>query len=906
MAKKKRKQAESLPVSSHDLLQLFKEEKRPLKLHDFFRLLGISKRYRNALEDALDELRAKGRILQLRGGSWGLAEQLKMVTGILELQRSGVGFVLPEDKRRADIFISPAQMGDAWHGDKVVVALLSERAGRKPEGRIVRVLERGHELVPVRVVKLMGKAGVLAQPTDTRLRFSMLVNRGELESKPRKNELLLVEPGKRLEPSLWAGVAVESLGVEDDVSTQEMLVKLNHNVPTEFPAEAIAEAKKLPDVPSEVDFTDRIDLRHMGFVTIDGAKARDFDDAVYVEEQHDGWRLWVAIADVSHYVRPGSALDEEAVTRANSYYFPQSVEPMFPEALSNGLCSLNPRVPRLAMVAEVYFYADGTPGKSKFYPAVIESKARLTYGQVNRAVLLKEPHERKLLGPVLPMLEQAEQLARVLKGHRRAQGSLDFDLPEPEIVFNVYGEAVDIGRRVRHFGHQIIEEFMIAANEAVARFLTEKEADFLYRVHPAPDLDKLEKFFDLMRGTTLAHKVPAEAGAAQLQTLLHAAEGTDQEFLVNRMALRTMMQARYTPDFEGHFGLASDCYCHFTSPIRRYADLVVHRALKHALGVKGATPPPRSRSLLRIGDQLNIRERAGMEAEREILKRITVLFMRDRVGEEFTGVISGVADFGFWVELKEIMAEGLVRLSLLHDDYYEFVPERQELMGERTGRIFKLGQSVKVRLASVNVPRLEIDFELLEYPETGNDVAVFETGARNRRNDKGDRHGREDRGHRGYGAERNRHSRNGGPRNDKTRADEPRYEKSGMTVAAQARAAEQRLRAEGKDAADHEDFLPPEHTRGGDVAPQGKAHCTESEELLIRNEDGALVLDEDVFDDIPQQRLPKRGGHSRNEAGAATKNGSAKPAGKKTGGRKTGGKKASGTKSTTRKAGNKR
>jgi ribonuclease R len=836
MGKKKRKQAESLPVRSGDLLQLFKDEKRPLKLQDFFRLLGLSKSYRAALEEALEDLRAKGRILQLRGGSWGLAEQLKMVTGTLEVQRSGVGFVLPEDKRRADIFISPAQMGQAWHGDKVMVALLSERAGRKPEGRIVRVLERGHELVPARVVKLMGKAGVLAQPADTRLRFSMLVSRGALDGKPRKNELLLVEPGERLEPNLWSGVAVESLGVEDDVSTQEVLVKLNHNVPTEFPQEVLDQAAALPDQPSEDDFAGRVDLRHVDFVTIDGAKARDFDDAVYVEEQHDGWRLWVAIADVSHYVQPRTALDEEALTRANSYYFPQSVEPMFPEALSNGLCSLNPRVPRLAMVAEVYFYADGTPGKSRFYPAVIESKARLTYGQVNRAVLQKDPHERKLLGPVLPMLEQAEQLARVLKRRRRDRGSLDFDLPEPEIIFNIYGETVDIGRRVRHFGHQMIEEFMIAANEAVARFLTEKETGLLYRVHPAPDIDKLENFFKLMRGTALAHKVPPQAGAAQLQTLLHAAEGTEQEFLVNRLALRTMMQARYTPDLEGHFGLASECYCHFTSPIRRYADLVVHRALKHALGLAGATPPPAPRTLLRIGDQLNIRERAGMEAEREILKRITVLYLRDRVGEEFSGVISGVSDFGFWVELGEVMAEGLVRLSLLHDDYYEFIPERQELMGERTGRTFRLGQSVRVLLSGINVPRLEVDLELLEHEDSR--VPQRKEGNRS--------------------AERDRRRGGSGDR-------------KGMTVAAQARKAEARLRAQGGAPQEHEDFQAP-------AAQSGDA------DVLVRAEDGSLIVADDADDRPAASGKPARG-RSRRSSGGRTGKKTAGASGNSAGGK---------------------
>ena len=714
MVKKKKKKSGECPISEKDILRLFRDVKRPLKMNDFYRFLHLSKRWRRDLEDMIDGLSKEGKIIRLRGGAWGLTKNLHLLTGKLQVQRSGVGFVLPDDKRRSDIFVAPFAFGNAMHGDTVVVALLPGHRGKNQEGRIVRVLERAHETITCRMIKKTGKAGYICRPTDPRLTFSLLASGDVLERRPRKNELLLVAPEEQLEPGLWSATILESLGNEEDGNVQERLVKVNHDIPTEFPDDVIEAAKNLPSVPSEDDFKDRVDLRHLDLVTIDGATARDFDDAVYVEEQGSGYRLWVAIADVSHYVPEGSALDEEAVERANSYYFPQSVEPMFPVALSNGLCSLNPRVPRLAMVAETYFYADGSYGKSKFYPAVMQSKARLTYGQVKRALLDKDEKERAVIAPVLPMLEKAEELARLLKQKRDDRGSLDFDVPEAAVTFDVAGDPISIERKVRHFGHMMIEEFMIAANEAVARFLTEADVPFLYRIHPVPETDKLVGLFKMLRRTTLGESIPEHPTPANLQRILKAAAGTEQEFVVNRLALRTMMQAQYTPEHESHFGLASDCYCHFTSPIRRYADLVVHRALKHALGVEGYKHVRGIEKIQGIGEHLNKRERVAMDAEREILKRVTALYMLGQVGAEFTGVVSGVADFGFWVELEEVMAEGMVRLSSIDDDYYVYLSEKQELVGERTGRRFTLGQVVKVWLHEVNVGRMEINLKLRE------------------------------------------------------------------------------------------------------------------------------------------------------------------------------------------------
>ncbi|MBU1003655.1 MAG: ribonuclease R [Proteobacteria bacterium] len=719
--KKKKDKTQPAPpsVGPKSVLRALKEAKRPMRRTEILHALGAYKKDKQDLKATLKVLMDEGKIIKTRGGSFGLTESMSLVTGELQVQRSGVGFILPEDKDRRDIFVNRSNFGDAWHGDKVVVAMMpAPRAkGRdmSPEGRVVRVLERKNKMLPVRIERKLGPNLYLSRPTDPRLDFGIMTDTSPLDTQPASGEILYVEPGEKLDNRLWAGKASEILGNEEDVSVQEQLVKAAHGVPIRFPNDALHEADSLPAEPNQADFEGRKDLRNLPLVTIDGAKARDFDDAVHVRREGDGWRLTVAIADVSHYVRPGSALDLEAQKRGNSYYFPQSVEPMFPEALSNGLCSLNPDVPRLAMVAEISFGPDGRYHDEDYYAAVIKSHKRLTYMQVHRALEKDDPKDQEFIGPkLMPMLRDAEALARVLHSIRASRGSLDFDLPEPEIHFNLLGETTDIRPRTRNFAHQIIEEFMIAANESVARRLTELKLPCPYRIHPKPDSEKLAGVFKLLSRTGITPAAPPRGTItpADLQDLLAAAEGTELEFMAGRLVLRSMMQAVYSPSNEGHFGLASDCYCHFTSPIRRYADLLVHRSMKKSMKLH-AEPLPKPETLSKICEHISTQERVAMKAEREIMKRLTILFLTDKVGEEFTGVVNGVAEYGFWVELNEVMAEGMVRLSTMSDDYYHFIPERQEIVGERTGKRFHLGQTVKVQLYSVSLARLEVDLELL-------------------------------------------------------------------------------------------------------------------------------------------------------------------------------------------------
>jgi ribonuclease R len=738
MTARKRKRsagkAQGTGLDAAAVVRVFRESGKPLAEKDVLRQIGAPRAQMHELLAILDELIEAGKLIRVRRG-FGLVESMRLVTGVLEISRSGVGYVLPEDKRRKDIFIHPKDIGDAWHGDRVVAAVTRERKDKNHEGRVARVIERGVVTLPCRVVKRMAPDLYLCRPTDPRHTMSFMVDylpTGD-NPDPQAEDVMNVHIGEKLEYKLYSGKGLELLGAQGDVAVQERLVKLNHSIPGPFPPKTLREAEALPDQPGEKDFAGRKDLREMPFVTIDGAKARDFDDAIYVKKRGRAYTLYVAIADVSHYVPEGSALDKEALERGNSYYFPQSVEPMLPERISNGLCSLNPHVPRLAVVAEIDFTGKGIPGRTDFYPAVIESKARLTYSQVNKALMLGDAAEREAIGPkLLPMLETAEVLARAINAVRAARGNLDFDLPEPEILFNLQGEAEDIRPKVRHFGHQIVEEFMIAANEAVARFLTEREAPVLYRVHPEPDPAKLEALFKLLGTTDLGPSLPPTPGPTDLAAVLQQASGSDIDFLVSRLALRTMMQASYSPKNDGHFGLASTCYCHFTSPIRRYADLVVHRSLKAAVAGQPASAKLASK-LPKVAEHISRRERVAMEAEREILKRVTVLFLSDKVGREFTGVIGSIADFGFWVELKEVMAEGMVRLSSLSDDYYQFFPERHDLIGERTGRRFRLGQSVAVELTGVDLGRLAVDLTLIDGGESPLAVPTAKRKSRRRR-----------------------------------------------------------------------------------------------------------------------------------------------------------------------------
>ncbi len=756
--KKKSSQESSQTLHTDAILHLLQEGQKPLRLDQILRYMHLERGQKKHVEAILNTLAKEGRIMRMHGGQWVAQAQIKTFVGVYSVTRSGAGFVdLPTDpahkskKSPASIFVHPSQAAEAWHGDTVRVALLPGRtSGRsgsaKPEGRILEIVERPTKELMARVIRQerLSKAHEKnlhftdnskeplffhCVPADIRYAFSLYVDISTLPNKPERNELISVRPVHALAHNLWQAEAIAAFGREDHVHVQEQLVKLNHAAPNDFPKAALVEAENMPTTPNAEDIQGRKDVRHLPFVTIDGSTARDFDDAIYVrrlapkgKQSQGDFCLSVGIADVTHYVHPKSALDQEARLRGNSWYFPCSVEPMLPKKLSNGLCSLNPHEDKLIMLAEIFFTPEGIPYQAEFYPAIMRSAARLTYEEVQdiydvphgaRENLLQQKHG----SVILEMLLEAKNLAELLCHIRKERGSLDFHIPEPEYIFDSNNFLINITKKQQLFSHQLIEECMIAANEAVARYLEKRGLPFLFRVHPEPEESRLHGLFRTLLSTDLAENMPhtmtKSPHAKDLQHVLRLAKGTEQEYVVGRLALRTMPQARYQPENEEHFGLASTSYCHFTSPIRRYADMVVHRALKYALGFD-QVPIPTEHKLLMLGDQLNRAERTAMEAEREMARRLATLLLQGREGEIFDGHICGVSDFGIFVEFNTMPVEGMIPIRDLGDDYFEYDPERQELIGIRSGMRYSIGQPVRTKLIEADMGRLEITLGLLE------------------------------------------------------------------------------------------------------------------------------------------------------------------------------------------------
>lgn len=713
--KKKKISLSGLP-DNDSLLELFRSHKRPLRAEGIMALTGITNR--KMLDNALRSLAAQGKLTRLPGGFWGVAEESIYITGQFQGTPNGGGRVrvsAPADFPQKEIFISPFQTGGAWHKDIVRALILPHSQGGK--GKILEIVERAQKKVPA-ILETRQKKHLLFRPADGRLAVSFSVSlKSPLADQIGPGELAILKPVKEIGEGRWQAEIASIIGNADRVASQECIVKLSQQVPQEFPGLALSQAESLPPAPSESDMEGREDWRALPFVTIDGADARDFDDAIHVEETGNGWILRVAIADVSHYVRPDGekgSLDSEALARGNSWYFPRSVEPMLPPALSNGLCSLKPEENRLAMMVEMPFAKDGQPLEPRFAAIAMRSKARLTYDNV--AAFFEG--RQQMPDQIAPMLNAARALYKQLAENRRRRGMLDFFLPEPAYEFDESGKLVKMAVAQRNDAHMLIEEFMIAANEAVAEHLGALGKDFLYRVHPQPEQEKLVRLYETLERTAI-ESLPAdirkngEPNPEAIQQILQRSQGTPAEYVVNRLCLRAMAQARYQPVNIGHFGLASPSYCHFTSPIRRYADLLVHRALKASLGAKDQEAPDME-ELAAIGDQLNSLERQAVDCEREMAKRLACVYLEGREGEIFEGVISGVTDFGVFMEFSGMTAEGLIRTEELGSDWFRLDQISQALIGEHTGQIWRLGQPIKARLLRVDTEKQEIRLEPAE------------------------------------------------------------------------------------------------------------------------------------------------------------------------------------------------
>ena len=685
---------------------------KPLRAREIAKYLKIPPEERGALREKLKELARNGKLVKLRGSKYALPEKLNLVIGKLCVYREGFGFVDPLEGGKG-VFVPGRNMAGAMNGDIVAVEIVKEGRDGKREGKVVSIIERAVKRVVGRVEK--SKKSCFVVPEDKRIRYDIILTHEDCK-KVEDGDYVVVEiisyPSETRGP---VGKVVENLGKTGPKLDIELIIR-KYDLPTEFPPEVLEEAEKIPSEVREEDIKGRVDLRDQLCFTIDGENARDFDDAVAIEELPNGnFKLYVHIADVSHYVKPGSALDREAYKRGTSVYFPDRCIPMLPERLSNGICSLNPHVDRLTFTCEMEINKRGMVVDYKIYESVIHSKARLTYTIAQKIIdgdeeaIEKFPH-------VVDSLKKMYKLAQILHKKRYKRGSLDFDLPEPVVVLNAEGEPIDIYKAERLWSHRIIEEFMIAANETVAEYMFWTDYPSIYRVHESPDREKLQEFLNFVR--SLGIRIPVIQNDVQpklLQKILEQVEGKPEEKLVNYLMLRTMARAKYSPDNIGHFGLASTYYTHFTSPIRRYADLQLHRLVKMAL--KGMfTPesiPAWEEKLEIICKHVTERSITADEAERDVIELKKLQFAQNHVGEVFEAIITGVSEQGLYIETIEQVIPGFIHVSNLKNDYYICVPKQYCLIGEKTGTVFRIGDRVLAKLLSVDVENRRAEFEIV-------------------------------------------------------------------------------------------------------------------------------------------------------------------------------------------------
>jgi ribonuclease R len=670
--------------------------------------LAFAGRDTAALDAAIDELTRRGSVIVNRKRELCLADHLGLVAGTIVGHPDGYGFMVP-DAGGDDFYLAPRQMHKALHGDRVAVRETGvDRRGRR-EGEIVDVLERRTREVVGRLHAERGVWFVVAE--NRRINQDILVPENARGGAGDGDVVVVAldrQPGEDREA---VGHVAEVLGAITDPGMEIEIALRKHALPFEFSAEAAREAARLPDEVRAADRKGREDLTALPIVTIDGANARDFDDAVWCEKKGKGFRLVVAIADVSHYVRDASALDADARERGNSVYFPRRVIPMLPEALSNELCSLKPDVDRLAMACEMTIDAHGAITTYRFFPAVIHSHARLTYDEVWQ--WLSDPASAPpRAAPLLPNLRNLYALWGVLAASREARGAIDFDTVELALVFDERGKIERIVPAPRNDAHRVIEECMLAANVCAANYLAEHKQAALYRVHEGPTPDKLAQLKVLLAASALELGGGDAPSATDYAKLMRKIDGRPDQALLQTALLRSLQQAQYRPDNAGHFGLAYEAYTHFTSPIRRYPDLLVHRAIKAVLAARHYTPA--GATWPELGQHCSLTERRADDATRDVEAWLKCYFMRDRIGEVFAGTVSGVTGFGLFVTLDGLNVDGLVHITELGRDYFRHDPARHELKGERSGAAWQLGARIRVRVARVDLEQSKIDFTIAD------------------------------------------------------------------------------------------------------------------------------------------------------------------------------------------------
>jgi ribonuclease R len=662
--------------------------------------------------DALRQLCQDGRLVRLKKNHYALPDRQNLLRGRVHAHPDGYGFLIAEDKEIEDVYLNRREMRRVMHGDRVMVRIDHKQRGGN-QAHVVQIIEHGQKRLLGSYEEIDGRAFLI--PMDARIGAMPLKSNAAKLGQGKVIAAEITRFGTAMSPP--EATMVQVMGDPNDPEVQAQSIIFRFDLSPSFPPEVHREVMSAEFDISAAEIARREDLRDLPIVTIDGENARDFDDAVFVRRKGRGYELFVSIADVAYYVRPETAVDQEAYARATSVYFPDRAIPMLPEALSNGICSLNPNEDRLTKTAWIEFNSKGEVIHSRFFDSVIRSHARMTYTDVRRILVDKDARCMERYKTLIGGFMLMEELALAIYANRKARGNLDFDLPEAEIVLDLQGLPENIVRAERSVAHRIIEEFMIAANEAVARELTAKDFPTLYRVHAGPDEDALQALEPFL--LSLGYRLPdnkENLPPLELQRLLESARGKPEERVINRVLLRSMKQAVYQPENIGHFGLASTCYTHFTSPIRRYPDLIVHRMLDRVMRGEKLKPNERA-DLLRVlqesGKHTSERERHAMDAEREMVSLKKAQFMMTKMGEEFPGFVNTLASFGFFVELDDYFIEGLVKLSSLIDDDYDYYEKEYLIKGRRHGKRFRLGDNVCVRVAKINAFRSEIDFALV-------------------------------------------------------------------------------------------------------------------------------------------------------------------------------------------------
>ena len=694
------------PVASREfILQTLTKRGVPVEERELERLLEIQPQDQEGFSRRLAAMLRDGEIIRNRRGAICVVEKLDLIRGRVQGHPDGFGFLIRDDGG-PDLFLQPKAMRELMHGDRAVARISgTDRRGR-PEGSIVEVLERGQQRLIGRLHSVHGVLHVTAE--DRRISHEIMVPPHETHNaKPGQVVMveLVAQPSKHAQP---VARVVEVVGNYADPGMEIEIALRKHALPHVFSHQVEQLCARIPDAITDADREGRADLSGLPLVTIDGETAKDFDDAVYCEPAGSGYRLIVAIADVSHYVKQGDVLDREALARGNSVYFPRRVIPMLPEKLSNGLCSLNPRVPRLAMVCDMRVEPDGDIGSYKFYPAVFRSHARLTYTEVAAMLEDEEGEAARHHRALLPHMRHLHRLYKVLVKAREIRGAIDFETIETVMEFDAHGKIERIVPVRRNDAHRVIEECMLAANVCASDFLRGRDHPMLYRIHEGPTPEKLLALREFLKGFGLSLGGGDKPHASDYAKLLARAKDRPDAQLLQTVMLRSLKQAVYSPDNVGHFGLAYESYTHFTSPIRRYPDLLVHRAIRAAL--KGGRYEPGNWH--ELGAHCSMTERRADDATRDVSAWLKCWYMKDRVGDVFPGSVSGVTAFGAFVALDEVYVEGLLHVSELGTDYFHFDAAKHQLMGERTKKRYRLGDRVKVKVVRVDLDTSRIDFAL--------------------------------------------------------------------------------------------------------------------------------------------------------------------------------------------------